>query len=122
MFKDSKPVRGLERAQETVSVAGPDSEWARARANDELFEDILDIEGSLRIAASAVAGFSTPGGDELEGGLRLLEGRIPMDDYSHIRADADRIHAAAQADDAEGVKAAQTAIVNRLVQLRDAIS
>ncbi|MYL97609.1 hypothetical protein GR702_07455 [Novosphingobium sp. FGD1] len=122
MFKDSKPVRGFEHAQETVSVARPDGEWAQARANDELFEDILDIEGSLRIAASAVSGFSMPGGDELESGLRLLEGRIPMDDYSQMRADADRVRAAAQADDAEGVKAAQTAIVNRLVQLRNAIS
>ncbi|HUD29689.1 MAG TPA: hypothetical protein VMQ93_12510, partial [Novosphingobium sp.] len=117
MFKDDKPTNAANDAANLVPIIAPDDEWVNIRAHDELFEDVLDIEGPMRVAMTAVAGFSSPGLDEFERGIAVLDGRIPDAACSRLRAEAAVLRATVDAGDAAGVRSAQAAIVDNLASL-----
>ncbi|EJL31177.1 hypothetical protein [Novosphingobium sp. AP12] len=118
MFKDGKPTGAANDVGSAIPTPTQDEEWAQARERDELFEDILDIEGPMRLAMTAVAGFAQPGIAELDRGLAVLDGRIPEAASLQLRAHANALSAAADANDVTGVRAAQGTIVDMLALLR----
>jgi hypothetical protein len=118
MFKDDKPAGAANEVDGAIPAPTQDEEWTKARERDELFEDILDIEGPVRFAMTAVAGFAQPGTAELDRGLAVLDGRIPEAASLQLRAHVNALSAAADANDVTGVRAAQGTIVDMLVSLR----
>lgn len=101
-----------------VPSTASQEDWVHAHARDELFEDILDIEGGVRVAMASVAGFASPGDVEFERGLTLLEGRISKDASLQLRGRAHALRKAVDAKDAAGVRAAQESIIELLAELR----
>jgi hypothetical protein len=118
MFKDDKPLAAANDTAKVSPVDAAEGDWAMARAEDDLFEDILDIEGPVRSAMTTVAGFTMPGIEDLESGITLLEGRIPDEASTSLNTGAARIRKAVAAGDAAEVRAAQSAVVEMLVALR----
>lgn len=119
MFKDDKPLAAANDTAKVKVVDASQGEWATAQNEDDLFEDILDIEGPVRSAMIAVAGFSSPGVDDLERGIAVLDGRIPEETSALLRTQADTIRKTAAAGDAAGMRVAQGAVVDLLVALRE---
>lgn len=83
-----------------------------------LFEDILDIEGALRVALAADADFTPSDLEQMKLGIVDLAGRVPDAVLAQLRTLAGDLQAAVAADDAAQVRASQSALVETLTSLR----
>lgn len=123
MFRKDEPLKSDHGAHEFASIEAGFAPTANESdaAEDALFEDILDIEATLRSALSAVAGFAPPADGVVERGIAHLAGRISDEDFTALQGQIDSLRAAIEAQDSGAVRTVQTAIVESLVALRQTI-
>lgn len=88
-----------------------------AAVDEQLFEDILDLEGALRLTTQATAGIGAPRAGEIE----ALGWRVPNPTASRLLALATEIRNATQSADVLRVREAQLAVIDALVDLRAAL-
>ncbi|MGF7156284.1 hypothetical protein [Novosphingobium gossypii] len=88
-----------------------------AAVDEHLFEDILDLEGALRLTTQATAGIGAPRAGEIE----ALGWRVPNPTAARLLALATEIRTATQSADVLRVREAQLAVIDALVGLRAAL-
>jgi len=124
MYQDDEPLNasGTPRKFASIKPAAPAVPHAGSTtveaAEDALFEDILEIEGALRMAMASVAGFGAPATGQVERGIGELAGRIPDEDFVLLRAHAQALTAATDNKDAAQVRSSQVLLVDALTSLR----
>lgn len=110
MHQDDEPLATASRPDAIKPV--------QAEAVDErLFEDILDVEGALRLSTQATAGIGAPRAGEIE----ALSWRLPGPAAARLLALAAEIRAATQATDVHRVRNAQLSVIETLEKLRASI-
>ncbi|WP_404480120.1 hypothetical protein [Novosphingobium sp. BL-52-GroH] len=124
MYEDEEPLNS-HRDIRKIAVADPampHAAWTSREGGDKLFEDILDVEGALRVAMASAAGFYVTDIDKVELGIGELAGRLPEPSASQLRAHAQALRAAIDAKDAPQVRANQAVIVETLTALRKTLA
>lgn len=84
-------------------------------AEDTLFEDILDVEGSLRLTPA-------PSIDHVFHGIEALDGRIPASIMAQLRGEVRDLRAFSEARDDVQASGARTTLVHTLTALRGTLA
>lgn len=110
MHQDDEP---LSAAATTPS--GPEAVAAQDSSIDEhLFEDILDLEGALRLSTQATAGLGAPRAVEIE----TLGSKLPQPAATQMQDLAGEVRKATQAGDLARVRECHLQVIDTLVSLR----
>ncbi|MEE4450602.1 hypothetical protein V2S85_03040 [Novosphingobium resinovorum] len=114
MRQDDEP-QGAVTTPSGSPASGPD---ARPQPHDpidvHLFEDILELEGGLRLTTQATAGLGAPRAGE----VAALGLRLPEPASSTLQELSERIRTATQAGDLGAIRESQLAVIEALAELR----
>jgi len=116
MQHDDEPPGGVTSPSGAPGNAGAGPQATSSAIDERLFEDILDLEGALRLTTQATAGLGAPRAGEIE----ALGRQLPEPAGSRLQQFANDIRAATQAGNIMGVREAQLGVIDSLTTLRTA--
>jgi len=125
MYKDDKPLAAPANAANAGAAGAAVAAapiWSTAQEQDALFEDILDIEGPLRLALASPTGAASPSVSEVETAVAALAKRVPEAIFSQLRIHTQALRVASNDQDKVQVRANQAALVDALASLREALN
>ncbi|WP_156799895.1 hypothetical protein [Novosphingobium resinovorum] len=110
MQHDDEPLNAA-----ATTPSGPEAVAAQGVTIDEhLFEDILDLEGALRLSTQATAGLGAPRATEIV----MLGRKLPEPSAAKMQVLADEVRKATQAGDLARVRECHLHVIDTLVSLR----
>lgn len=110
MHQDDEPLNAA-----ATTPSGPEAVAAQGVTIDEhLFEDILDLEGALRLSTQATAGLGAPRATEIE----MLGHKLPQPAAAKMQDLAGEVRKATQKGDLARVRECHLQVIDTLVLLR----
>jgi hypothetical protein len=128
MYRDEEPRDVARDARKFASIAASSpaepygNPTAREARDDLLLEDVLDVEGALRLALAGPVDFDTPATAEIERGVARLAGRIDDEDFARLRMHAIALRTAVGLRDTTQTRTIRASIVEELTALRKGLS
>ncbi|MFC0204556.1 hypothetical protein [Novosphingobium soli] len=126
IHKNEQPLEGAAAAE--IGTSGPLAGQAPERgpspalAAETLFEDILDVEGAVRLAMNSDAGLRTERVEEVAEGLTTLEDRLAPEAAAQLHSALEALREAVAIRDIPQVRVQQAAIVEALVTARESLA
>lgn len=117
MQQDDEPLGGVTTPSGAPEIKGAGPGGTASAIDERLFEDILDLEGALRLTTQATAGLGAPRAGEIE----ALGRQLPEPAGSRLQQFANDIRSATQAGNIMGVREAQLGVIDSLTALRTAV-
>lgn len=110
MHHDDEPLEAAVPSRDPAVASG-------ASIDERLFEDILDLEGALRLTTQATAGIGAPRAQEIE----ALGWRVPEPAAARLLALSTEIRSATRDGNIAAVRKAQLGVIEALVTLRTSL-
>lgn len=88
------------------------------RLDKDTFEDVLDLEGALRLALASPQTSTSPAMEDIRGAWKILDGKLPGTLRAHLAGEIAQLLAAFDQCDQAVIQAIQGKIAAELATLR----